>query len=409
MKTTEVEFILDDWAKIVKERYMSNAVELRPLGLMSGKLGLAFLAAYYAEWTKQEEYLDFASATIDECFEQISESEENLDTFCDGVAGVAWVVQHFMQKGWLEKEEETLLQFDEYLEDIGLHYFQKGYYDYLHGGVGVALYWLERDTGANYLKQVVHLLHQHAVEDQNGIYWLNVDLGLMYREQIVQKQINFSLSHGISSIIYLLTKIHAKGIETALCEKMILGAIRFIKNNPCDPKEACSFPSGLNVDEDGIYSMGHPSRLAWCYGDLGMSVILLQAGMHLDKPDVVDFAKEIALKTVERNTLENSDVKDAGMCHGIFGIALIYKKLFDYTNDNVFMEAYTHWGDLGKKYIQEENNLETYTFPNPLEKDSPPDSLLTGTTGIAFCVFELLNAPSKTDNMPHWDQIFLLS
>lgn len=409
MKTTEIDFILNDWAKIVKERYMSNEVELNPLGLMSGKLGLAYLAAYYAEWTQQEEYLDFASTTIDECFEQISESEQNLDTFCDGVAGVAWVVQHFMQKGWLEKDEETLQQFDEYLEDIGLNYFQQGYYDYLHGGVGVALYWLERETGANYLKQVVHLLHEHAVEDHNGIYWINIDLGMMYRENVVQKQINFSLSHGISSIIYLLTKIHKRGIEVALCEKMILGAIRFIKNHPCDPKEACSFPSGLNVDDEGKYSMGYPSRLAWCYGDLGMSVILLQVGLHLKENDIIDFAKKIALKTLERNTLEESQVKDAGMCHGIFGVALIYKKLFDYTHDDAFINASTHWFDLGKKYIQEENALDAYTYPNPLEKDSSPESLLTGTTGIAFSVFELLNVSSKSDDMPHWDQIFLLS
>ena len=408
-KLTEVEFILDDWAKIVKERYISNDATIPPLGLMSGKLGIAYLAAYYAEWKQQEEFLDFASTAIDKCIETISESEQNFDTFCDGVAGLAWVVQHFMQKGWLAKDEDTLLQFDDYLENVGLHFLQDGYYDYLHGGVGVALYWLERETGADYLKQVVYLLHKHAIEDSNGIYWINVDLGKFYQEQIVQKQINFSLSHGISSIIYLLTQIHARGIETELCEKMILGAIQFIRNHPCDPKEICSFPSSLNVDDEGNYSIGKPSRLAWCYGDLGMSVILLQAGMHLGNDDITSFAKEIALKTLKRKSLEASEVKDAGICHGIFGNALIYKKLFDYTNDNDFMEAYKHWFDLGKKYLKEENPLATYTFLNPQEKGNSPDSLLIGTTGIAFSVFELLNAPSKTKDVPHWDRIFLLS
>ena len=408
-KRVEIEFIIDDWAKIVKERYILNKSTIRPLGLMSGKLGIAFLAAYYAECKQHKEYLDFASATIDECIESISETEQNLDTFCDGVAGLAWVVQHFMQKGWLEKDEETLLQFDEYLENVGLHFFQDGYYDFLHGGVGVTLYWLERDTGANYLKQVVHLLHKHAIEDHNGIYWTNIDLRIWYEKQVVQKQINFSLSHGISSIIYLLTKIHSKGIETALCEKMILGSIQFIRNHPYNDKENCSFPSCLNMDDEGNYSIGEPSRLAWCYGDLSMSVVILQAGMHLGNNDIIEFATEIALKTLKRKSLEESAVKDAGICHGIFGNALIYKKLFDYTNNNAFMEAYLHWFDLGQKYIKEENPMDTYIHHNAPELDSPVDNLLLGTTGIAFSVFELLNAPSKTDNVPYWDRIFLLS
>ena len=74
----------------------------------------------------------------------------------------------------------------------------------------------------------------------------------------------------------------------------------------------------------GDYS--EPSRLAWCYGDLGIAAVLLSAARAADNATWEREAIQIARLAAQR-TLANSGVQDAGLCHGSAGIAPLVQPL----------------------------------------------------------------------------------
>ncbi len=408
MEKSNLKLQLENLAKAFNQRYISKNLSLEPLSIMGGKLGLAVFAAYYYEVEKNQAFLDFAVSTIEECFEYISTQEIVSDTFASGASGVAWVVKHFMEKGWVEADEDTLLQFDDYLENVGLAYFQRGYYDYLHGGIGVALYWLERESGEKHLREMLHLFKEKAVQNEQGTHWINPNLGLWYRDNIVKNEVNFSLSHGMTSIIYILTKVHERGIEAELCEELLQGVIQFIQQYPSKEEDMSYFPSSLEIDDNGDYIQSSPSRLAWCYGDLGMSVVLMQAGLRLKDENILNLAKKVGQKTLQRKTMKDSLLKDGGFCHGIFGVAFCYDKLFEYSKAPEFLEAANHWFAIGEDYLNNQQALDQYYSPDNGE-DEVDDSLLTGSMGIGLVLMDQLGLIRKTKDQRHWDRILLLS
>ncbi len=405
MNTAILELILNTSAETIRQKYNDQA----PLSLMSGKLGIALFFAHYYELTKQDEYLNLAVEIIEQSFEYISGNDGHSDTFASGVSGLAWVVNHFMQKGWIEKDAEILEQFDDYLENIGSHYFSKGNYDYLHGGIGIMLYWLEREKGEKHLLSALNLLEEQALQNDKGIYWLSTNFRAKTQEELeaAGKEINFGLSHGMTSIIYFLSKIHKKGIHQDTCRRLIIGAVKFIRSHPSEKDAPCEYPCALNVSKTGDYTTGSPSRLAWCYGDLGMAIIFLQAGLQLQDTTLINYAKTLGLKTIHRKSYEKTLLRDAGICHGMFGVALIYKKLFKYSECSDFEGAANYWIEQGIQHLKT-NPIETYKSKHA-DTWVEDMGLLTGSAGIGMSILDMLHPEITQTDGTNWDRILLLS
>jgi hypothetical protein len=106
-----------------------------------------------------------------------------------------------------------------------------------------------------------------------------------YNLSIKEHVYNLSLSHGIASIVALLCKILEKcssNLEVKEnAELIIRKAINYILSNEIDFEKYKSHFPNISVDyynDKQIYG----SRLAWCYGDLGIAYILLRAALVLD-------------------------------------------------------------------------------------------------------------------------------
>jgi len=405
MSITALELILNTSAETVKQKY----IDLYPLSLMSGKLGIALFFAHYYEWTKQDDYLNLAVEIIEQNFEYISGNNEHIDTFASGIGGLAWVVNYFMQRGWLADDADVLEQFDDYLENIGSYYFSKGNYDYLHGGIGIMLYWLERETGTEYLTTTLETLQKQALQNDKGIYWLSTNFTAKTQEELeaAGKEINFGLSHGMTSIVYLLSKIHQKGICQDICREMIVDTIQFIQNHPSEKDTPCECPSALNVSETGDYTIGLPSRLAWCYGDLGMAVVFLQAGLQLEDNALIEYATALGLKTINRKSFEETMLYDAGICHGTFGVALLYKKLFKCSACLEFEQAADYWLNEGIQHLKT-NPIQNYKSKYA-DKWIEDIGLLTGSAGIGMGILDMLHPEITQTDGTNWDRILLLS
>lgn len=80
----------------------------RPSGLASGNMGLCLYFYYLAEWTGDDRYRRSADRLMKQLF--ASAGAVSAIDFCDGLAGIAWCILHFLQKGWVDGRPDEVLR-----------------------------------------------------------------------------------------------------------------------------------------------------------------------------------------------------------------------------------------------------------------------------------------------------------
>jgi lantibiotic modifying enzyme len=90
---------------------------------------------------------------------------------------------------------------------------------------------------------------------------------------------------------------------------------------------------------DPIYK----SRLAWCYGDLGVAAALWQAGKVTENCSWMNKALDIYRFSANRISLQDAMVNDAEICHGTAGIAMMFSYMYRQTGDPTLMTARNYW------------------------------------------------------------------
>lgn len=153
------------------------------------------------------------------------------------------------------------------------------------------------------------------------------------------------------------------------------------------------------------------SRLAWCYGDLGVAVTLFGAARRTGEQPWAEAALHLARLTAQRPP-EKSGVVDAGLCHGAAGVGHLYNRLFQATEESLFAEAARAWLLRALTMRKPDQGIAGYLSYIPtqdLRQDSelrqdfcPDTSFLTGVTGIALALLAGV-APIA----PDWDRLLL--
>jgi lantibiotic modifying enzyme len=191
---------------------------------------------------------------------------------------------------------------------------------------------------------------------------------------------NFGLAHGMSSIIYFLSKVYEKGISVYKTESLLRGIIKFIISNQSNG--LCSFFPDFCFQDKSISGY---SRLAWCYGDLSILISFFIASKALNDNILFSETQKIAILTCKR--IENSETSlvDGGLCHGYSGVSLIYKTFYQITNNKVFRETSDYWYKQLIKEIEKSGGPQKF---NHFLKDGFVTSfdLLTGLTGAALVI-----------------------
>jgi len=77
--------------------------------------------------------------------EQKLENEDFIATHCSGLAGIGWLYEYLSQRKVIDYDTNVFLEeFDIYLEKALKNFMLQNNYDFFHGGVGVALYFIKR-------------------------------------------------------------------------------------------------------------------------------------------------------------------------------------------------------------------------------------------------------------------------
>lgn len=271
-------------------------------------------------------------------------------------------------------------------------------FDFLHGMTGIIHYLIDygpRGKSEEVIKQYIKEINNKTIKEQNG-YYLK-----FYQPRLKENLINFSLAHGISAIIQVLSRILKNKIEIKISKELLEGYISFMLNNQNNYEEVGSvFPSYLEKHEK-------KSRLAWCYGDLAAAVAIWQAGENTGNLDWKTEAENIFEKTRSRTTLDDGMVSEVMLCHGTSGIAIIYDRMWRNTKNKLFLDSRNHWLNETKKFAKYKDGVGGYKFNNSHSQEMELGinyGFLEGAIGLALTFLQI---NSKVDL--HWDKALLIS
>ena len=382
-------------AEIAKIIFEEDFSELRNCGLFDGISGIALFCFLYYKETGKREYWDKGLSLINKGIEIAGES--SITSICSGLCGLAWTCRFLNERNILDNDEiASFDEADDLLYRIMIVELSQNSIDFLHSSVGKAIYFADRLKNEKYLRDCVTMLQRLSVKDEHGRKWI-----FSNKDYPDSKTTNLSLSHGMSSIVILLSKIY-----------LLLGG----DNEYILPtiKESVTFLTSQRYSETDDYRSLFPSlekkidykrhsRMGWCYGDLGVALALYHAANALSDQALKQYSIDCFLHSSQRKDLRLDSVYDCGLCHGTAGIALMFLKMYKNTGIEYFKNVYEFWFNKTLSMASYEDGLAGYKTRMAYE-DINDHTLLTGIAGIGLALLSLI---SKEDLF--WDECFLLS
>ena len=371
-------------------------------GLVSGKAGVACFYAYYDHWTRSDKHKDLVQDWIGQALNPPARHYPDL-RFSSGMAGVAWMIHHLSENMLVDWDVGDIFdELDEHLYSFMITEMKSGHFDYLHGALGLALYFLRQPRNEKYrryIEELVAELEKIAEEGPNEtLKWASPTF-----ENDEEYAYNLSLSHGMSSIILILSKTLSENMAIGEAEHIIRCGLGYMGGQKLAEGEYISTYPPLALES--MKKVCH-SRLAWCYGDIGPGLAFYYGGNAINSDSLTHHGMEVLLDTCIRRDLKENLVYDAGICHGASGLALVYNILYQRTAYTQFREAAVYWLDVTLSMSYHKDGIAGYKAWNQPEmggwKNTP--GLLDGTAGIGLVLMSFL-----CESEPGWTNALLLN
>jgi hypothetical protein len=314
----------------------------------------------------------------------------------EGYVGVAWVIEHLRQR------HPSFFQGDpnEVVDTAVLDLLRDGWdasFDLVSGLVGLGVYFLERDSARSHhgLAAVLDRLGDMAMEDEAGIFWRTEAHHLPRSAQKRRETpyVDLGVAHGVPGVIGLLSHCMLRGRQVEPARRLLDRCLPWFRHQG-------------RKGEHSIYgyAVGKPeaTRLAWCYGDLGISRVLYLAGRASENEALVEESVSLARSTLAWSEGEDGIV-DLSLCHGAGGVGHIYSRFFFDTGLSEFRQGALKWfsyctprdeGRLSGAWHRESSGEWEW---------SGEDTFLEGAAGVGLA---LLAACGMTSC--EWDSVLLL-
>ncbi|CAA9203426.1 lanthionine synthetase LanC family protein [Flavobacterium collinsii] len=367
--------------KIEKNIWQSFETENR-IGLLTGLSGIVLFYSKMYSIYKLEDYLTKLTKVVEKVNE-IIENEPTSSTLCSGLAGFGLALLH-LEDNLIEIDNEYFEIIDSVLLDDFRRLNQSNNYDFLHGSMGIAMYFIERCT---YYKneELISELNQFA---EDLVRKISTDLKeVLTTETALDNDdkfcIYFGLAHGVAGylnfLIYFERNFTELKSDIDVSLKICIKFLQSYKDYNDNSKQY--YPNLLLLESGSIVN----SRLSWCQGDFGISNALYNCGVYLKEDTLIKESKKLieASRTI---SLEESFVSDFGLCHGSTGIALQYYLASKKLNIDC-SEEIEKWLNI----IQEQtSDYETF-LSYEKGKYYNESNLLEGTVRLALTLFTLEN------------------
>src|SRR3954454_4543505 len=314
-----------------------------------------------------------------------------------GFTGVAWTIAHLA-------DSTAPGAVDEALTDMLRRDAWRGTYDLVGGLVGMGIYALERaPQGTELLELVVARLRDRAERDNGSATWFTPqsELHVSVQPRVPHGYYNLGMAHGVPGVVAVLAAALDAGVEEA--GPLLDATVNWIASETLEGGPSL-WPFYVG---DGV-EVG-PSRLAWCYGDPGVTVALLGAGAARGREDWIELAGR-AIDKMHARAYETAGVTGASLCHGTAGLAHLCARLHTATGRPELADMARHWtAETLALRTYDEGDLGGYSVWDPLDPDEVGGDVqgpgfLAGIAGVALAL-----AAGASDRPPDWDRSLLVS
>jgi len=386
-----IEAIADELAGVLRE----------PGELARGPLGadLAVFFHYLRAVTGDERHRELGNAAIDLAAEALAEAALPPALF-DGFVRVAWAVEHLRRRGWIDAPDDTCEAIDDALLGA-LERSEPQHFDLMGGLCGQAVYALERAPlggAAQLLERIAAQLIAAATPQPAGYAWRSHPRWLAPAQGAIHPDgvLDLGLSHGTPCAVRVLSEIAARGLAAPDVAASAVAWLLTCEGSEPAPSAFPYFVGGSRASQ--------PARLAWCYGDPGIAIALLETARALARPDWAAQARRLAARAAGVS-IERAGVRDAGLCHGAAGLAHTFRRIGHATGDAIHDDAARRWWSaaLAMRHPHAAGaGLLAYDVQQ--QRHVRDHALLTGSAGVGLA---LLAAVSSVE--PAWDRLLLCS
>lgn len=362
--------------------------------LFGGSPGISIFLANFSKFSGEEKYLNKAIILIENAINDIHYQTPLRYNFSMGVAGLAWTIDYLNQHDFLDIRATDIFEnLEETLIAYCTNQFSLKKFDVLHEGGGVLLYlislWKREGVTKNNAKIIEDCIEEFidkCEQSADQIYWKK----WLYKEETFVEDI--SQSHGMASLIVLFTKLLSINFfsDNRRIIKARDGLINYVLAQELNDKSIGCYFSLI----PGEQRFG---RLAWCYGDLGISRALLFTAYETKNDALMEKALHILSLCAQRRSLENNGVFDASICHGTAGNAVsfmlpwhISKKLNRQTL-SLFKSAEKYWIKQTLRELIHEDGIGGYKYrgKNGMLQNEP--GFLEGSSGVGLALLTHLD------------------
>ena len=371
--------------------------------LISGKAGQALFFAYLDAARQGSGTTGRALDVLDQSIVALAELELPPALY-NGFCGVGWAVEHLIRK-FAGGDEDLCGAIDEGLDLQLANPAETSQYELISGLAGYGTYLLERlpnPAAARLLVRVIDLLEAAAETSEAGTTWYTPPewLPAWRRELMPEGCHNLGLAHGIPGVIGFLAAARRMKVDDPRVPRLAEGAVRWLLAQKLPQGMPSVFPFMLIPGREP-----GPTTTAWCYGDLGISVVLLAAARSFGCADWEEEALSLARLVARR---PRSETMDSSLCHGTAGNGHLFNRLYQATGDSEMRETALAWYNRALDLRRPGEGFAgflTWVDSQPGTGDwAGRPGFLTGATGVGLSLLAAV-----TDMEPVWDRVMLAS
>lgn len=371
--------------------------------LARGHAGIALLYAYLSQIRqldderRSRELLEAASLAL--------EDVRMSSSLYEGFTGIAWAHTHVTRLFGADDEDPNQAV-DEALTEYLSQTPWNDDHDLISGLVGLGVYALDerpRPRADSMLRLVLDRLGELAEPCGGEVTW-HTPPTLLFGEQRAEFPngfYNLGVAHGVPGVVALLGEACAAGFG-ATVGTLLERAVAWLLKQQLDARQHGLFPSMV-----GPGVVAQPARLAWCYGDTGVATALLVAARGAGRQDWEREALRVARRAAGR-AVEQSAVRDGGLCHGAAGLGHIFNRLYHATSEPWLADAARAWFARTLDMRRPGEGVAGFSAlgasPDGRDHWHADQGFLTGTAGIGLA---LLSACTSIE--PAWDRVLLTS
>jgi lantibiotic modifying enzyme len=366
-------------------------------GWMTGLAGMAIFLGEYEAWKGSANGPSMKTIlflTLARIVDMINDGF-TFPTHAAGLSGIVWAFRYLGKRGLIDKDDSQVLdELIPFIEKFAIHEIRSGNLDALHGGAGPYIVGVLNDPKE----------FESVFSKPN------------FNFRVPSGDIDLGLAHGLPSFLLLLSSPIAR-IQTGFSVEwncFIRKSLKTLKSYAnFSHKHSSIFPARII---GGIPQ--YPSRMAWCYGDVGIALALLRladtfreieelVGIEIVNHQLVSsselfaFSERILIHAAKRRLSRETLVEDPYFCHGASGLAFMFYKAWSILKNNALQDAAKFW------------TLETINFLN----SSHPIGEMSEKKGIQFGDGSLLNGLSgiglsliaiESGTIPGWEKGLLI-